>query len=220
MAPTLGYWSFRGVVQPIRLLLAYTGEEHEERLYHVGPAPDFDKSGWLNEKFHLGLPFPNLPYYIDGDVKLTQSMTIAKYIGQKHNLVGETDQDKINIDMLQHVANDIMWLGLIRVLVADNYEEERAKYVNGSLPINLDHFSKFLGSNKFFTGEKLTYVDFILYELLYDHSLFAPEVFNKFPNLAQFLERFEAVPAIAKYINSEKYLKTPCFPDYCKWTGK
>ena len=34
---------------------------------------------------HLkGLPLPNLPYYIDGDLKLTQSMAILRHLGRKH----------------------------------------------------------------------------------------------------------------------------------------
>ena len=35
-------------------------------------APDFDKSCWTDQKFSLGFDFPNLPYFIDGDIKLTQ----------------------------------------------------------------------------------------------------------------------------------------------------
>ena len=38
------------------------------------PAPDFDKSCWFDNKFSLGFDFPNLPYFIDGDIKLTQVM--------------------------------------------------------------------------------------------------------------------------------------------------
>ena len=50
--------------------------------YQQGPAPDFDRQVWFDEKFSLGLDFPNLPYLIDHakDVKLTQSMAIMRYI--------------------------------------------------------------------------------------------------------------------------------------------
>uniref|UniRef100_A0A8C5L044 glutathione transferase n=1 Tax=Jaculus jaculus TaxID=51337 RepID=A0A8C5L044_JACJA len=49
-------------------------------------APDYDRSQWLNEKFKLGLDFPNLPYLIDGTHKITQSNAILRYIARKHNL--------------------------------------------------------------------------------------------------------------------------------------
>jgi len=52
-------------------------------MYSAGPAPDFDRSQWLNEKFTLGLDFPNLPYLIDESVKVTETMAIMKYICAK-----------------------------------------------------------------------------------------------------------------------------------------
>uniref|UniRef100_A0A8C6D395 glutathione transferase n=1 Tax=Moschus moschiferus TaxID=68415 RepID=A0A8C6D395_MOSMO len=52
----------------------------------VGDAPDYDRSQWLNEKYKLGLDFPNLPYLIDGTHKLTQSNAILRYIARKHNM--------------------------------------------------------------------------------------------------------------------------------------
>lgn len=72
MAPVLGYWDLRGLASPIRNLLHYKGVEFEDKLYQIGPAPEFDRSDWFNVKPKLGLDFPNLPYYIDEDVKLSQ----------------------------------------------------------------------------------------------------------------------------------------------------
>jgi len=38
----------------------------------------------VNDKFALGLAFPNLPYFIDGeDVKLTETAAIMQYISSK-----------------------------------------------------------------------------------------------------------------------------------------
>ena len=40
----------------------------------------------VNEKFKLGLDFPNLPYLIDGSHKITQSNAILCYLGRKHHM--------------------------------------------------------------------------------------------------------------------------------------
>ena len=67
--PELGYWAIRGLAQPIRLLLAYTGTKFVDTKYKVtGTAPNFDKSAWFSIKFSLGLDFPNLPYFKDDQV--------------------------------------------------------------------------------------------------------------------------------------------------------
>lgn len=69
MAPVLGYWNVRGLTSSIRNLLHYKEAEFEEKLYYFC---DEERKEWLADKSSLDLDFPNLPYYIDGDVKLTQ----------------------------------------------------------------------------------------------------------------------------------------------------
>lgn len=81
--PILGYWNIRGLAAQIRYLLYYCGVEFTDKHYAAGPGPEFDKSEWLNEKFNLGLEFPNLPYLLDEDIKLTETMAIMKYICAK-----------------------------------------------------------------------------------------------------------------------------------------
>ena len=54
------------LAQPIRLLLEYTGTKYEEKFYKCGPAPDFDKSCWFDNKFSLSLDFPNVSLIIIG----------------------------------------------------------------------------------------------------------------------------------------------------------
>jgi len=71
----LGYWNLRGRGQVLRLLLAYTGLKWTDKTYA-------EAGNWFGggDKTKLGLDFPNLPYLIKGDFKLTESSAIAKYI--------------------------------------------------------------------------------------------------------------------------------------------
>ena len=54
----------------------YLNVDFEDKLYEAGDAPDFDKSCWLDVKGTLGLEYPNLPYLIDGETKLTETVAI------------------------------------------------------------------------------------------------------------------------------------------------
>jgi glutathione S-transferase len=63
-----GYWDVRGIAGAQRALLAHLGVDYEDRQFAFGAAPDFDRSAWTSVKETLGIPFPNLPFIIDGDV--------------------------------------------------------------------------------------------------------------------------------------------------------
>ena len=74
--PVLGYWKIRGLAAQIRYMFHYLNVDFEDKLYEAGDAPDFDKSCWLDVKGTLGLEYPNLPYLIDGETKLTETVAI------------------------------------------------------------------------------------------------------------------------------------------------
>nr|QST14956.1 GSTmu3a protein [Diaphanosoma celebensis] len=207
MAPVLAYWDIRGLAQPIRLLLAYTGTEFEDKYYVCGPAPDYDKSCWFDVKYTLGLDFPNLPYYIDGDVKLTQSNAILRYIGGKHNLLGSTEKERIRVNLMENELGDFrsVWVGLC---YNPDFENLKSSYHN-DLPQKLGALSKFLGGNKWLAGENITIVDFILYEMLDQHLIFDEKCLNDFGNLNAFHERFRALEKIEAYMKSKKFISHP-----------
>ena len=76
----LGYWKIRGLAQQIRYLLEYIEHPYEEVLFEQGDAPSFSIQSWTSVKDTLGLDFPNVPYLIDGDVKLTDPLAIMIYL--------------------------------------------------------------------------------------------------------------------------------------------
>ncbi|XP_048409515.1 glutathione S-transferase Mu 3-like [Stegostoma tigrinum] len=218
MAMILGYWDIRGLAQPIRLLLEYTGTAYEEKLYSCGEAPNYDKSCWFDVKSKLGLDFPNLPYLIDGDVKITQSNAIMRYIARKQKLVGETEDEKIRVDMLENQAMDFR-MGFVRLAYDPDFEDLKADYLKGLSSI-LKQFSDFLGKRPWFAGDKITFVDFLMYELFDEHRVFEPKCLDEFQNLKDFVEHFEALEKIAAYIKSDRFMKGPFNNKMARWGNK
>ena len=83
------------------MVLAYSGTEYEDNAFDCTV-----RETWAEKKFSMGLDFPNLPYYIDDDVKLTQSNAILRYLGRKNGLYGSNDVEASTIDMLIDEAQD------------------------------------------------------------------------------------------------------------------
>ncbi|XP_066103031.1 glutathione S-transferase Mu 1-like [Saccopteryx bilineata] len=218
MAMTLGYWDIRGLAHAIRLLLEYTDSKYEEKKYRLGDAPDYDRSQWLSEKFKLGLDFPNLPYLIDGTHRLTQSNAILRYIARKHNLCGETEEEKIRMDVLENEIMDVRMYN-IRICYSPDFEKLKPEFLN-VLPDKMKQFSQFLGKRSWFAGDKLTYVDFLAYDLLDVLCLFEPKCLDAFPNLKDFMVRFEGLKKISAYMKSSRFLRTPVYSTMAMWGNK
>lgn len=64
---------------------------------------------WLDQKGQLGLDFPNLPYFIDNDAKITEHLAIHQYIADKWmpELLGRTLEEKAQVDMLSGIIWDL-----------------------------------------------------------------------------------------------------------------
>ncbi|OXA56303.1 glutathione S-transferase Mu 1 [Folsomia candida] len=208
MAPIiLAYWDIRGFAQPIRLLLANSGLEWEDKLYVTGPAPTFDKTCWFGEKETLGFDFPNLPYLIDGDVKVTQTIAIIRYLARKTGLAGQSDDQQRRIDLITEEWHDFKGPFYPLCYNPEFHSLKPAYLTNAAL--KLARFSKYLGDMAWFAGDKLTYVDFLMYEIFDEHKLLEPTILSAFPNLEEFQARFEALPKIAEFIASPKFIKYP-----------
>ena len=100
--PILGYWNIRGLGSQIRYELVYLGIEFNEDKYEQGPAPKFDRAQWLAIKDSLELKFPNLPYFIDEQTRLTDPHAIMKFIANKYgpHLLGNSPAQIGQVEMI------------------------------------------------------------------------------------------------------------------------
>src|SRR5207237_8799706 len=85
-----------------------------------------------------------------------------------------------------------------------------------SLKDKLQLVSKFLGTNNWVAGQKLTYADFFVYDILdYNRLLFDPKHLNQFPNLVEYMERFEKLKGVKEFLGSaEKFQRMPIYSPY------
>ena len=217
--PKLGYWKIRGLAQPIRLLFKYTNTPFEDVLYVQGDGPEFSRQSWLDVKFTLGLDFPDLPYYIDGDFKITESSAIIRYIADKNNLLGKDPETRAVAKMLENII--VTWRNKnARTAYNPNFETMKADLLKDVETNYLQKFVAILGKRQWAAGNDLTYVDFMLYEVVFVAFAMDSSFREKYPKLVEYTSKVEALPAIKSYMESAEFIKYPFNNKVATWGGK
>jgi len=203
----IGYWKIRGLAEPIRLLLEHLGVHYKEEEYELGDAPDFNPEQWASKKHTLGLEFPNLPYLIDGSLKITETLAIMRYICNKHDpkLMGAKLEEQAKVDELAGLLSDLNNYKTI-ICYAKNPEDVPKNVLQG-LEEKIKSLAKVLGTRKHVAGDKLTYIDFYCVELLEAINDLIEPIFKTYPIFEHYFKGIMNLPNIQKYRNSDKFLK-------------
>ena len=218
----LGYWAIRGLAQPIRFLLAHAEIEISEVRFGInqdGSLIEDESPDWQDHKDALSLPFANLPYLIDlerpDQIRLTQSNTIMRFLARRFNYYGDSVLEQTWIDLLQDEAYDFRNLIIEAAYTLDpDYERAFEGFKLTSVPRYLNGFEYHLSNRKLqncFVGSRISLVDFILYELIWQVRLMVAgsiTVTNR-PTLHSFLESFEKIPQITAYRAGDDYIDRP-----------
>ena len=211
MTIKLTYWDIRSLGEPIRLMLEYLDLKYEMNY------PQSSEE-WQKKKFTLDLDFPNLPYYEDGEVRMSQSLAIMRHIARsQQKLNPETDEEARLIDVAEGALIDLRyhWGFLCYNPSFENIKDDFYK----DLPNKLRSFEDALGKRKWLGG-KISYVDFGVNELL-DHivTLF-PNALDKTPNLKKYKSTFDLLPKIKAYRESSRFKRFPINGPVAFWGGK
>lgn len=227
----LGYWAIRGLAQPIRFLLAYVEAPFSE--VRLGVEPDGriiedESADWMSHKGTLGVPFPNLPYLIDSsgpaEIRLTQSNAVLRYLARRFDLYGETESERTTIDVVQEEAYDFRnRIVKAAYTLGDAYAAAYDEFVGTAVPRHLDGLEDYLSNrtaDTHFVGSRISLVDFVLYELIWQTSLMAPGSVTgtSRPHLFAFIEGFAKIPPIASYIASGDYIERPINSPWASFT--
>ena len=227
----LGYWAIRGLGQPIRFLLAHAEVAFSEVRLGVnqdGSIVADESHDWTTHKDTLSVPFPNLPCLIDSsgpaEVRLTQSNAIMRYLARRFDYYGDTASDQICIDVLQDEAYDLR-NSIVKTVYTLGAEYEAAfdEFTSTAVPRYLDGFESYLskrGIHTHFVGARISLVDFILYELIWQVSIMVPGSVTDThrPSLQRFIEAFAKIPQIAAYMARSDYIDRPINMPWASFT--
>jgi glutathione S-transferase len=196
-------------------MLAYCGVDYEEETYEVtGEAPDWDRSQWTDKKFNLGMPFPNLPYFFDGETKLSETVAIQKYIAKKYkpSLLGSNAAALGKAEMIYPQIWQLVVAGrgpAYAPLEEGKTVDDLKSSIEEAVTPLVEQIFEAMGGSTWVAGEELTWADFGLAEQLeYFAALFEGRLELSVPACADYLNRFNELEAIKAWNDSDRCLKT------------
>jgi len=199
----LTYFNGRGRGEIIRLVLTAAGVPFEDKR--------IDISDWPTAKPKLGLIFNQIPIFEFGDVKMCQSLAIARHLARKYNLAGKSDLDQARADMIIDCIEDAVLQPVPRwsrhEKDAARKEELRKAYME-KLPDYLDKLQAILvsnnGGNGYFVGDSLTWADLHLVVANGYLELMAglKDPLAKHPKLNELHKRVLEHPKVVQYMTN------------------
>ncbi|ETO34354.1 hypothetical protein RFI_02741 [Reticulomyxa filosa] len=201
---SLGYWKFRGLGHPARLMLVYGGHDNfEDVTYQRGPPPGYSREEWTSVKHKLNLDFPNLPYLIDNEnnLRLTQSHAIYRYLARELEIGSQNSQEKAQEEMMGDLLKDLVGQWTKLCYSADFETTYHHFFQQLSDPFSF--FQSWLQgkhtARTWLGGNNLCYADFILFEFIDQTIKLHPQAYERFPELIRFYKGFKALPHLQHY---------------------
>ena len=141
-------------------------------------------------------------------------------MGRKYKLDGTSDAEIARMDVIYDQMQDLLTALLDVVMPPQSangkeiHDKKRKEYV-AALDGKLAAIAKFLGTNEWMAGKRLTYVDFSVYDILdLQRCLFLPKHLNKFPTLMAYMNRMEGLKGVKEYLKSDTFKRTPAFAPF------
>ncbi|KAH9376988.1 hypothetical protein HPB48_021538 [Haemaphysalis longicornis] len=129
------------------------------------------------------------------------------------------DDETTELDVLEQQARDLSMRLLYSTAPNPNFEEVLKTYAD-NIDNVLKPWNEHLTGKKWALGDRLTYVDFLLYEGLDWHREFKGEAVQRYPEVVAYLKRFEELPNLKEHFASDKYKKWPILGPIRKWGYK
>lgn len=191
------------------MMFHYLNVDFEDKLYSCGEAPDYDKSVWLAEKETLGMDYPNLPYLLDGETKISETAGIMMYIAKKWrpSLLGETAAELGKANMLWDA---VLKLKMALTVPCYTGAQSSDEIIETCKPL-LAKIAQAMGDSKWIAGSNLTWLDFYFAEVLdMLHKLSDGLFYAEFPSMQDYWDRFIALENLSgAWADDTKLMKSP-----------
>jgi glutathione S-transferase len=193
------------------------GSQEDWRDVRIDATSPRGRDPWFQAKAKLAseMDFPNLPYYVDSKVVLSQSDAILRYLGRTFGLMGDEGQEH-RVDVAIEQVKDEE--GALSMHSYRTGPTQLLAWFEHGIETFLESWVKFFSGRDFVTGTKLSIADLKLYTYLYKLTVVqallgseatAAALAGNGGWVSDYMKRVEEVPRLKEYMASERYQRRP-----------
>jgi len=191
--PKLYYFDIRGLAEPIRLCFAQAGVKFDDVRIKYEDWPSYKAK----------MPFGQCPVLEEDGRQLSQSMAILRYVGRKHGLEADDEWDRAVgdelstswLDMYTRSAN--AWAEPDKEMKKQKFGQVVEEFIKPRLRYFDDHFAK--SKSGFLVGDKVTWCDFFVYNMMTMIRDFLKVSITSFENLEKFVNTIDDLPKVKEW---------------------
>nr|AAC34097.1 glutathione transferase [Platynota idaeusalis] len=193
--PVFHYFPIKALGEPSRLLLAYGGEDFEDKRVTF--------EDWPAYKPHT--PFGQMPVLDLNGKQYAQSYAIARYLGRKYGLAGADIEEDFLIDQNVEFVNDIRLKAASVHYENDAELKKQADLSKNVYPTMLGRLDAMIKENNgHIACGKLTWGDFVfagMYPYL-KYMLQRPDLDSEYPSFKKLEETVYSLPKVKAFADS------------------
>ncbi|XP_050549803.1 glutathione S-transferase 2-like [Spodoptera frugiperda] len=191
------YFNGKGLGEPVRLLLAFGDEGFEDHRVAFNEWTEFKPK----------TPFGQMPFLEFDGKQYAQSLSLARYLGNKYDLGGDTLEDALEIDQNVDLIHDLLTKGIIAYHEEDEAVKEKkyAEFNKDVFPNLLEKLNEIITKNNGHVAlGKLTWGDFVFvgwFDYIKD-LLVVPDLEKKYPVFQKVVDAVYSIPKVKTYADA------------------
>ncbi|KAI1711872.1 putative glutathione S-transferase 8 [Ditylenchus destructor] len=197
----LRYFDIRGLGEPIRMIFHYAQVPFED--------VRISQDEWSDLK--SSTRYGKLPELEVEGKKLAESMSIARFLGNKFGLGGSDEWQKQKIDEISDIQKDLAhelssFIGTALGMREGDKKALRKELYLPTIRRYLPTYVRMLdeSGSGFLISSGPTWVDFFVEEYLTTLNNVDPKLFKKYPKLAEYVERVQHLPQLRSYMSTRQ----------------
>ena len=200
--PVLGYWACHGKGDFCRMLLYHLGVKFEDKRFKFG---DESSDGWNTQKPKLGMTFPTLPYFINGDIAHSETLPILRSICRQYQpeYLGRNQSEQAYADSFCNTISDLQSAWLPAYVGPEDWASKKQEALEAGKN-HIETIGNCIGNKRFVAGNEVTYADFVAFGHLkilkrYDESLVA-----ELPKIVEYMQNMSGLKGMADAVTSQE----------------